>query len=59
MTFKKNQIFTKNSKVLAFGFTEKCHFVSKTNQNNIFLVRDPYISDRLYIIVQYINIYGF
>jgi hypothetical protein len=40
---KKNQILAQNPKVLAFGFTEKCYFVAKTDRNFIFLGRKAQI----------------
>jgi hypothetical protein len=45
--------------VLAFGFTEKHHFMVKTDRNSVFLGREPHISDRLHIIALYIIFYGF
>jgi hypothetical protein len=57
--FKNLQILGQNPKVLAFGFTEKRQFVAKTDQNSVFLGRDPRIPDRLYIMVLYIRFYGF
>jgi hypothetical protein len=47
----KNQILAHNRNVLAFGFTEKCYFVIKTDQNFVFLDREAHILDPLYIIV--------
>jgi hypothetical protein len=57
--FKKKSNLAQNPNLLAFGFTEQCRFVVKTDRNSIFLSRDPHITDRLYIIVMYISFYGF
>jgi hypothetical protein len=59
MSFKKIQILAQNPKVLAFGFTEKCQFVTKTNINSVFVGREAHIPDRLYIMVIYLKFYGF
>jgi len=59
MGLKKIKILAQNPKVLAFGFTEKRQFVAKTDRNSVFLGRDIHIPDRLYIMVLYINFYGF
>jgi hypothetical protein len=56
--FKKIQISARNTKVLAFGFTDKRQFVVKTERNSIFLCRESHISHRLYIMVMYISFYG-
>jgi hypothetical protein len=45
--------------VLAFGFTEKLQFTSKTDQNSIFLGCKTHILDQLHIIVPHISFYGF
>jgi hypothetical protein len=45
MGFEKTQIFTQNSKVLAYCFNENRQFGTKTDQNSIFLGRDPHILD--------------
>jgi hypothetical protein len=39
--FKKYQILSQNSNVLAFGFTQKCLFTAKTNKKLYFLVMNP------------------
>jgi hypothetical protein len=57
--FKDFQILTKNPKILACGFTEKCLFMTKTDRNSVFLSREVHIPDRLYIIVMCINFYEF
>jgi hypothetical protein len=51
--------FSQNPKVLAYGFTENGQFGAKTDQNSIFLGRDPRIANRLSIKVSYFNFYGF
>jgi hypothetical protein len=48
-------MLAQNPEVLAFGFTEKFQFVSKTDLNSIFLSRDALISD--HITVLYICFY--
>jgi hypothetical protein len=48
-----------NSKVLAFGSTEKCQFLTKTDQNSVFIGHDAHILDRLYIMVLYLKFYSF
>jgi hypothetical protein len=55
--FQNFQIFTKNPNVLACDFTEKCLFMAKTDGNTVFLSHEVYITDRLYLIVMYINSY--
>jgi hypothetical protein len=55
MWFLKIQILPQNTNVLAFGFFEKLHFLSKTDQNSIFLSRESHILD--YITVLYICFY--
>jgi hypothetical protein len=45
--------------VLAYGSTENCQFGVKTDQNSVFLGRDPRIANRLYITVPYFNFAGF
>jgi hypothetical protein len=45
--------------VLAFGLPVKHQFVTKTNRNSVFLSHEVQILDRLYIMVMYINFYGF
>jgi hypothetical protein len=37
----------------------KTQFLTKTDRNLIFLVHEAHILNRLYIMVYYINIYGF
>jgi hypothetical protein len=37
MGFKKFQIFAQNPKPIAFGFTKKCMFEAKTDQDSLFL----------------------
>jgi len=59
MGFKKFQILPQNPKLLAFGFTQKRQFVAKIDRNSVFLDRDPYIPDRLYLMDMYIIFYGF
>jgi hypothetical protein len=59
MGFKKFQILTQNSTVLAFVFNEKCQFVIKIGRNSVFIGRDVHILDQLYIMVMYLNFYGF
>jgi len=59
MGFKKLKILAQNSKVLAFGFTEKGNFVAKTDWDSVFLGRDTHIPDWLYITVLYISFYRF
>jgi hypothetical protein len=59
MGFEKFHIFTRNPKVLAYGFTENCQFGAKTDRNSVFLGRDPRIANRLSITVPYFNFYGF
>jgi hypothetical protein len=44
--------------VLAFGFTEKCHFVAKTDRNFIFLGRKAQIPNWLQNMFPYISFYG-
>jgi hypothetical protein len=41
--------------VLANGFSENRQFATKTDQNSIFLGRDPHIADWLYIVVPHIS----
>jgi hypothetical protein len=45
--------------VLANGFTVICQFGAKTDQNSVFLGRDPGIANRLSITVPYFSFYGF
>jgi hypothetical protein len=45
--------------MLAFSFTEKYQFVAKTDRNSVFFGREAHISNRLHIMVLYINVYGF
>jgi hypothetical protein len=52
--YKKIQILAQNPKVLAFAFTEKSRFLTKTDRNSIFHVQDSNIPDQLYIMVLYI-----
>jgi hypothetical protein len=42
--------------VLVFIFTEKCQFIAKNDGNSIFLGCEAHI---LYLIILYINFYGF
>jgi hypothetical protein len=57
--YKKIQILAQNPKVLAFAFTEKSRFLTKTDRNSIFHVQDSNILDQLYIMVLYIIFYSF
>jgi hypothetical protein len=59
MGFEKFHIFAQNPKVLAYSFTENCQFGAKTDQNSVFLCRDPRIVNWLSITVPYFNFYGF
>jgi hypothetical protein len=59
MDFKKIQILAKNSKVSTFDFTKKCQFVTKTDQNSVFIGREAPILDRSYIMIMYFKFYGF
>jgi hypothetical protein len=59
MGFKKIQIFTQNSKVLAYGFNKNHQIAVKHDQNSVFPGRDPHILDRLYIMVLVMSFYGF
>jgi hypothetical protein len=45
--------------VLAYGSSENRQLTAKTDQNSVFLGRDPYILDRLYITVTYMDFYEF
>jgi hypothetical protein len=45
--------------MLAYGFTENRQFGAKTDQNSIFLGRDPHILKQLYIMVLHMSFYGF
>jgi hypothetical protein len=56
---KKIQILAQNPKVLAFAFTKKSRFLTKTDRNSIFHVQDSNILDQLYIMVLYIIFYSF
>jgi hypothetical protein len=44
---------------LAFGFTEKCLFTTKTVQKSVFQPREIHIPSRLEVFVLYINFWGF
>jgi hypothetical protein len=57
--FKKNHFLAQNTKVLAFGFTEKRQSEATTYRNYVFLGREAHILDWLYIIALYRNLYGF
>ena len=59
MGFEKFNIFARNPKVLAYGFTENCQFGAKTDRNSVFLIRDPRIANWISIMVPYFNFYGF
>jgi hypothetical protein len=59
MGFEKFNIFARNPKVLAYGFTENCQFGAKTDRNSVFLAQDPLIVNRLSVMVPYFNFYGF
>jgi hypothetical protein len=48
-----------NFQILGYDFTKNCQFISKTKQNSVFLIRDPNIPDRLYIMVMYFSFYRF
>jgi hypothetical protein len=41
-------IFNQNPYVLPYDFRENQHFATKTDQNSVFLGRDPRIPDWLY-----------
>jgi hypothetical protein len=45
--------------VLAYGFTENFQFGAKTDQNSVFIGRDPRIANRLSITVPYFYFHGF
>jgi hypothetical protein len=47
--FSKNQNFSQNPYVLAYGFTENHQFKAKIDRNCVFLSRDPHILDQLYL----------
>jgi hypothetical protein len=53
MDFKNFQMSDQNPRVIAFGFTKKWQFTAKTNRNYVFLGREVYIKDQLYIMVHY------
>jgi hypothetical protein len=57
--FWKISHFCSKSKGVAYDYTENCQFRVKTDQNSIFLGRDPRIVNRLSIMVPYFNFYGF
>jgi hypothetical protein len=59
MGFEKFNIFARNPKVLAYGFTENCQFGAKTDRNSVFHGQDPRIVNRLSVMVPYFNFYGF
>jgi hypothetical protein len=44
---------------LAYGSSENGQFGAKIDRNSVFLGRDPHIADQLYIMVLYMNFYGF
>jgi hypothetical protein len=45
--------------VVAYDFTKNRQFGAKTDWNSVFIGRDPYIVDRLYIIALYIHFMDF
>jgi hypothetical protein len=55
----KNQISAQNSNVLVFDFIETHQFVLRTDRNSVFLGYEAHILDQLYIMIMYINSYGF
>jgi hypothetical protein len=57
MCFQKK--ITKNSYILAYDFSENRQFVVKIHRNSIFLDYDSNILNQLYIMVPYMNFYGF
>jgi hypothetical protein len=57
--FLKNLKFGLKFKGVSLRYYRKHWFVPKTDRNSVFLGRDPYIPDRLYIMVLYISFYGF
>jgi hypothetical protein len=57
--FEKFHIFSRNPKVLAYGFIKNRMSGAKTDRNPVFLSRDPHIVNRLSITVLYLNFYGF
>jgi hypothetical protein len=57
--FSKISNFGSDPKGLAFNFTEKRQFASKTDENFIFLGHEAHILDRLHIMVLYIRFYMF
>jgi hypothetical protein len=59
MGFEKFNIFARNRKVLAYGFSENCQFGAKTDRITVFLGCDPRITNQLSIMVPYFNFYGF
>jgi hypothetical protein len=59
MGFKKNQISSQNTKVLAFVFIKKHQIVAKTDRNSVFLGCEAHIPYRVHIMVMFIHFYGF
>jgi hypothetical protein len=59
MGFENFQIFARNPRVLAYGFTKNWQFRAKTDRNTVFLGRDSRIANQLFITVLYFNFYGF
>jgi hypothetical protein len=59
MGFNFFQISAQNQNGLAFGFTQKHRFATKTNRNNEFLRRKAQNLDRLRIMLMYIRFYVF
>jgi hypothetical protein len=45
--------------MFSYDFTANHLFGAKVDWNSVFLGRDPYIMDRLYITIPYISFYGF
>jgi hypothetical protein len=58
ITFCKIQIVAQNPCV-TLRFIENCQFGPKSNQNTVFLGRDPHIPDQLYIMVKNMSFYRF
>jgi histidinol phosphatase-like enzyme len=59
MGFKFFQISAQNQNGLAFGFTQKHRFATKTNRNNEFLRHKAQNLDRLRIMLMHISFYVF
>jgi histidinol phosphatase-like enzyme len=59
MGFNFFQISAQNQNGLAFGFTQKHRFATKTNRNNEFLRRKAQNLDRLRIMLMHISFYVF